>query len=1853
MPNYSGDPKKIVSSSYLFAEMQRLFDKVKGLLNAKSDKGHTHNSLVPIMTKTYTGIIAQENNFANGTYYFGTVMPDDYNTPWRIKYRITSNVEGTKDYSGLFIIEFYASQNKRIGYKIFNTHTSTGSRSLCNHVLYSATEAGIEAGYGHALGIGLRNSNNCTNSSYKRNFTIEVLEIENCSCDMLDSMTLFASLTGANATNYSGYTEYDGANNGLRETGDYNDYTRLLNPNARLYAGSNKIFPNTIIMEKEDGKFESLVLYSSTATTKSKNTSGFKLDRILYHCSGSTISANSLTSTWTIYEAYSDINFSYSSNCGTTLTAYKPIYLKGTIENDLFYLADVWHTQSLPTIDDGFAYIYLGDAWSSNKINLSTQHPIYVYKNGHVQNYVGNAETVNGHTVESDVPKNAKFTDTTYTTATPSKSGLMSYEDKIKLDTIETGANNYELPEASATEMGGIQLGYSQTGKNYPVQLEDGKAYVEVPWSWRGIQDNLTSTSTTDSLSANQGKVLKGLIDGKAPSGGSTSISKLANTITLGGGDAGTIHQKNGTYQQKINIVDNSTPNDAVFQFQQSTDTGANFTDLMTINDDGSVVADTFRGSLEGTALDSSMLNGMSTSHGTWGSIPYIREKDGVMEVGKYIDFHIDASASKDYDTRITANNSGLEITGTTKGQFAGTLAGTASNAIKDAKDQNIADTYVKDVKVEDNTLKMTNGSGTTVDVMDLYTVGTSSNLGLSKLYTETGTNTDGSMTQNAISNALKTKSNANHNHDSNYLSLANGGTVNGMTAFTQGTYVTRVNANTSTIGYLHLATLTIKSPYADSYIEMEVSKRNGYGQIYIKFANANSTNPPLEKFYYSSINNLKPVLVKTDAGIWDLYIKETETYDSVTVLNYYSNNKTDINVTWDSGETHTEDIGEDFIEATSVTLNQNINGTATTATKASKDSAGQQINSTYIKGLSVSGKTITYTKGDGTTGTITTQDTNTTYGTGTATTAGLTKLYTSTGSSTDGTMTRKAITDALATKSNVGHTHTADECGALDTALKGVANGVAELDENGKVPSSQLPSYVDDVVEGYLSSGKFYSDSEKTKLITGEDSKIYVDLTTNKTYRWSGSAYTEISASLALGETSSTAYRGDRGKIAYTHSQAAHAPSNAEKNTIVGIQKNGTDLAIDSSSRKVNITVPTKVSELENDSNFQSTVYTTGTPTEAGVTKLYTGKGTNTDGAMTQNAVTTELTSLGTALNDGLAKKSNVGHTHSKNEIMDLNQKLTNADLNSITEVGFYYADGSNTCTNKPSGIDAFGLEVIRSAEGWFTQKCYASNKQMKEFIRWYQGGSWTDWVDITVTADHTHEYLPLSGGTLTGALELSNNNYIQGTMGGSDYWRIKGGQTASDSGYLEIATADNGNEPIYVRQYTVGNSNPFNTLNRTATLLDASGNTSFPGKVSANSMQVTDKFIGNLQGNADTATKLKTARTIAIKGAVTGTATSFDGSQNIEIETTKVSADNISGTLNNTYLNIHPENANNTTIPFINNDLAFMLKRGGSTSFYTTTDTDYTEVSLTKSTTINADLSNAFDGSYTYTIFSISSMTDIVIVDLSLPETLAFNTSIYYESGAEFWSAKTVKILLYNSNDTEGNKYKLVFDGKSSYGHAKCIASYSYTKSSTQYYGFNRIRFVLTDFSNTSPRIAQLGAINYGSAGVRKTFMSRGIDDLLYRSLTPATNSEYNLGGSSNKWKNVYATTFNGALEGNAKTATSATKATQDSAGQQINTTYIKGLSVSGRKVTYTKGDGTTGSFNTQDTTYSAVSSSANGLMTPALLTKLNGIAAGAEVNVNADWNATSGDAMILNKPTIPEVIYETEPLDLDLLV
>ena len=114
------------------------------------------------------------------------------------------------------------------------------------------------------------------------------------------------------------------------------------------------------------------------------------------------------------------------------------------------------------------------------------------------------------------------------------------------------------------------------------------------------------------------------------------------------------------------------------------------------------------------------------------------------------------------------------------------------------------------------------------------------------------------------------------------------------------------------------------------------------------------------------------------------------------------------------------------------------------------------------------------------------------------------------------------------------------------------------------------------------------------------------------------------------------------------------------------------------------------------------------------------------------------------------------------------------------------------------------------------------------------------------------------LAGDTMTGDLLFSNSGttirQIRGIVGDNDYWRIAGGATAANGGWMEIATADDGNEPIYVRQYT----GVYSTVKRTLTLLDSSGNTTFPGTVTATGFSgpLTGNVTGNCSGSSGSCT-------------------------------------------------------------------------------------------------------------------------------------------------------------------------------------------------------------------------------------------------------------------------------------------------------------------------------------------------------------------------------------------------------------
>ena len=134
-------------------------------------------------------------------------------------------------------------------------------------------------------------------------------------------------------------------------------------------------------------------------------------------------------------------------------------------------------------------------------------------------------------------------TNTTYGAATQSAPGLMSAADKKKLDGVAAGANAYSLPTATASVLGGVKTGSNITNSGGTISITKANVTAALGYTpptsntWRGVQNNLTSTATDQSLSANQGKVLKGLVDGKAASShthnyaGSSSAGGTANSV--------------------------------------------------------------------------------------------------------------------------------------------------------------------------------------------------------------------------------------------------------------------------------------------------------------------------------------------------------------------------------------------------------------------------------------------------------------------------------------------------------------------------------------------------------------------------------------------------------------------------------------------------------------------------------------------------------------------------------------------------------------------------------------------------------------------------------------------------------------------------------------------------------------------------------------------------------------------------------------------------------------------------------------------------------------------------------------------------------------------------------------------------------------------------------------------------------------------------------------------------------------------------------------------------------------------------------------------------------------------------
>lgn len=261
-----------------------------------------------------------------------------------------------------------------------------------------------------------------------------------------------------------------------------------------------------------------------------------------------------------------------------------------------------------------------------------------------------------------------------------------------------------------------------------------------------------------------------------------------------------------------------------------------------------------------------------------------------------------------------------------------------------------------------------------------------------------------------------------------------------------------------------------------------------------------------------------------------------------------------------------------------------------------------------------------------------------------------------------------------------------------------------------------------------------------------------------------------------------------------------------------------------------------------------------------------------NTKATLPTNAITSGASFIGGTVfvNDYVIIKEDETHKDAAGKPCKTRYYATNiADDGTITWTYFDKEEGSiATATNATLGL-VKGTTYSQGDETTFGKISVASDGSMS----------------VNGLDDLLGDYLPLKGNsrtekTMTGPIWFKNNvGGIYGTMGGSDYYRIIGASTAEDSGYLELATSDNGTEPIYVRQYanntTEGSStDKFSStgLKRTLTLLDASGNTVLPGSIilpgtGASTSQSTTKIVF---GKQDLSTTYGVIRTNTAKSMV-----------------------------------------------------------------------------------------------------------------------------------------------------------------------------------------------------------------------------------------------------------------------------------------------------------------------------------------------------------------------------------------------
>ena len=233
----------------------------------------------------------------------------------------------------------------------------------------------------------------------------------------------------------------------------------------------------------------------------------------------------------------------------------------------------------------------------------------------------------------------------------------------------------------------------------------------------------------------------------------------------------------------------------------------------------------------------------------------------------------------------------------------------------------------------------------------------------------------------------------------------------------------------------------------------------------------------------------------------------------------------------------------------------------------------------------------------------------------------------------------------------------------------KGAPNGLASLNESGIIPSAQLPSYVDDVIE---------VDTFSNLPGTGESGKIYIVQDTNLTYRWSGTDYVEISKSLALGETSSTAYSGDKGKA--TTDKLNRIPDKLITDTV----------NVNQSTTEAVLNFTTYRQEAQQVGRNTLTI-TSATISQAGL--MSSSDKTKLDGLKDQAGITSDINAVQTNLETHINNKSNP-HEVTKDQVglgnvdntSDANKPISNATQTALN--GKFSATDGNALKQRVDNI-------------------------------------------------------------------------------------------------------------------------------------------------------------------------------------------------------------------------------------------------------------------------------------------------------------------------------------------------------------------------------------------------------------------------------------------------------------------------------------------------------------------------------------------------------------------------------------